>query len=68
MEVEECYDMCPMRCLSDGPIQNYDFSNMGYLHMEHHPSTHMVSTLDSVLDLSLFDDVHWPFSLPFVFE
>ena len=35
---------------------------MGYLHIEHDPSTHMVATLDSSLDLSLFDDAHWPFA------
>ena len=34
----------------------------GYLHIEHDPLTHMVATLDSSLDLSLFDDAHWPFS------
>ena len=53
-----------MRFLSDGLIQNYDCSNMGYLHIEHNPSTHMVATLD----LSLFDDVHWPFALILVVE
>ena len=69
MEIEECYALCPMRCLSDGPIQNYDCcSNMGYLHIEHHLSTRMVAILDSSLDLSLFDDVHWPFALNFVVE
>ena len=47
-----------MRCSSDGPIQNYDYSNMGYLHIEHIPSMHMVARLDSSLDLSLFDNVH----------
>ena len=64
MEIEECYDLCPMRYLSDGPIQNYDCSNMGYLYIEHNPSTHMVATLD----LSLLDDAHWPFSLILVIE
>ena len=68
MEIEECYDLCPMRCLSDGLIQKYDYSNMGYLHIEHHPSTHVVATLDSPLDLSLFYDVHWPFALILVVE
>ena len=58
VEIEECYDLCPMRCLSDGPIQNYDCSYMVYLHIEHNSSTHMVATLDSSLDLSLFDHVH----------
>ena len=61
MEIEECYDLCPMRCLSDGPIQNYDCSNMGYP-LELHPSMHMVDTLD----LSLFNDVYWPFALTLV--
>ena len=68
MEIEECYDLCPMRCLSDGPIQNYDYSNMGYLHIEHNSLKHMVSTLDSSLDLSLFNGVHWPFALILVVE
>ena len=63
MEIEECYDLCPMRCSSDGSIQNYDCSNMGYLHIEHNPSSHMVA-----IDLSLFDDVHWPFALIIVVE
>ena len=68
MEIEECYDLCPMRCSSDGLIQNYDCSNMGYLHIEHNPSKHKVATLDSSLDLSLFDDVHWSFALTLVVE
>ena len=51
-----------MRCLGDGPIQSIDYSSMGYLHTKHDPSTHMVATLDSLLDLSLFDDAHWPFA------
>ena len=38
------------------------------LHIEHHPSTHMIATLDSSLDFSLFDDVHWSFALILVVE
>ena len=62
MEFGECYDLCSMRCLSEGPIQSIDCSSMGYLLIEHNPSTHMVATLDSSIDLSLFDDAHWPFA------
>ena len=53
-----------MRCLGDGPILSIDCSSMGYLYTEHDPSTHMVATLDSSLDLSLFDDTigHLPHS------
>ena len=68
MEIEEFYDLRLMRCSSDGPIQNYDCSNIGYLHIEHNPLTNMVATLDSSLDLSLLDDVHWPFALILVVE
>ena len=63
-----CYDLCPMRCSSDGPIQNNDCPYMGHLHIEHNPSTHMVATLDFSLDFSLFNDVHWPFALILVVE
>ena len=62
MKFEVCYDLCSMRCLGDGSIQSIDCSIMGYLHTEHDPSTHMVATLDSSLDLSLFNDGHWPFA------
>ena len=51
-----------MRYLGDGPIHSIDCSSIGYLHTKHDPSTHMVATLDSSLDLSLFDDVNWPFA------
>ena len=63
MEFGECYDLCFMRCLGDGLIQSIDCSSTGYLHTEHDPSTHMVATLESSLDLSLFDDAHWSFAL-----
>ena len=49
-----------MRCLGGGSIQNYDCSSMGYLHIEHNPLMHMVATLDSALELSLFFDAHQP--------
>ena len=62
MEFGECYDLCSMRCLGDGPIQSIDCSSIRYLHSEHDPLTHMVATLDSSLDLSLFDDAHCPFA------
>ena len=62
MEFGECYDLCSMRCLGNGPIHNIDCSSMGYLHTEHDPSTRMVATLNSSLDLSLFDDAHWSFA------
>ena len=35
---------------------------MGCLHTKHDPSVHIVAKLDSSLDLSLFDDAHWPFA------
>ena len=47
-----------MRCLGGGSIQNYDFSSMGYLHIEHNPLMHMVATIE----LSLFFDAHQPIS------
>ena len=49
-----------MRCFGGGSIQNYDCSSMGYLHIEHNPLMHMVATLDSVLELSLFFYAHQP--------
>ena len=51
-----------MRCLGDGSIPNFDCSSMEYLHIEHNPLMHMVATLDSSLELSLFFDAHWPIS------
>ena len=51
-----------MRCLGGGSIQNYDCSSMGYLHIEPNPLMHMVATLDSALELSLFFDAHQPIS------
>ena len=62
MEFGECYDLCSIRYLGNGPIQSIYCSSMGHLHIEHDPSTHMVATLDFSLDLSLFDGAHWPFS------
>ena len=47
-----------MRCLGSGSIKNYGCSSMGYLHIEHNPLMHMVATLDSALELSLFIDAH----------
>ena len=58
MEIEEYYSLYSMRCLGGGFIQNYDCSSMGYLHIEHNPFMHMVSTLDFTIDLSLFFDAH----------
>ena len=58
MEIEECYNLYSMRCLGGGSIQNYDCSSMGYLHIEHNPLMHMVVTLDSSLESSLFFDAH----------
>ena len=52
-----------MRCLGDGSIQKYDCSSMGYLHIEHNPLMHMVATLESSLELSLFFDAHWAIAL-----
>ena len=49
-----------MRCLIGGSIQNYDFSSMGYLHIEHNPFMLMVSTLDFALELPLLFDAHQP--------
>ena len=62
MEFGECYELCSMSCLGDGPIHRIYCSSMGYLHIERDPSTHMVATLDSSIDLSLVDDAHWPFT------
>ena len=62
MEFRECYDLCSMRCLGDGPIQSIDSSSMGYLQTEYDPLTHLVATLDSSLDSSLFDDGHSSFA------
>ena len=58
MECAEWYSLYSMRCLGGGSIQNYDFLIMGYLHIEHNPLMHMVATLDSSLELSLFFDAH----------
>ena len=58
MEFEKC-SLYSMRCLGDGSIQNYDCSSMGYLDFEHNPFMHMVATLDSSVEFSLFFDVHW---------
>ena len=60
MEYAEWYSLYSMRCLGCGPIQNYDCSSIGYLHIEHNPLMHMVATLDFALELSLFFDVHQP--------
>ena len=60
MECAEWYSLYSMRCLGGGSIQNYDCSSMGYLHIEHNPLMHMVATLDSALELSLFFDAHQP--------
>ena len=51
-----------------GSIQNYDCSGMRYLHIEHNPLMHMVVTLDSSLELSLFFAAHWPFASFLVVE
>ena len=57
-----------MRCLGVGSIQNYDFSNMGFLHIEHNPLMHMVATLGSSLELPLFFVAHCPFASFLVVE
>ena len=49
-----------MRCLGGGSIQNYDCLCIGYLHVEHNPWMHIVATLDSSFELSLFFDAHRP--------
>ena len=49
-----------MRCLGGGFIQNYDFSCIGYLHIEHNPLMYIVATLDCSFELSLFFKAHWP--------
>ena len=49
-----------MSCLGGGSIKNYDFSCIWYLHIEHNPLMHMVATLDSSFELSLFVDAHRP--------
>ena len=66
MEIEEYYSLYSTRCLGGGPIQNYDCSSMGYLHIEHNPLMHMVATLDFALELSLFFDVHQPIAASLV--
>ena len=60
VEFEEWCSLYSMRCLSGASIQNYDCSCMGYLRIEHNPLMHMVATLDSSLELSLFFDAHQP--------
>ena len=58
MEIEEYHSLYSMWCLGGGSIQNYDYSSMGYLHIEHNPLMHIVATLDFALELSLFFDAH----------
>ena len=60
MESEEWYSLYSMRCLGGSFIQNYDCSSIGYLHIEHNPLMHIVDTLDSSLELSLFFNAHRP--------
>ena len=59
MEGAEWYSLYSMRCTGDGSIRNFDCSNMRYFHIEHNPLMHMVATLDSSLELSLFFDAQW---------
>ena len=60
VEYVEWCSLYSMRCLGGGSIQNYDCSCIGYLHIDHNPLMHMVATLDSSFELSLFFDAHRP--------
>ena len=40
------------------PTRGYNYSNMGYLHIELESCAYVSSSLD----LSLSDDIHWPFA------
>ena len=63
MEYEKWCSLYSTRCLGVGSVQNYDCSSMGYLHIEHNPLMYMVSTLDFLLELSIFFDDHWTIAL-----
>ena len=59
MEIEECYSLYSMRCKGIVVDLDYNFSNMGYLHIELESCAYVGSSLD----LSLFDDTYWLFCL-----